>query len=75
MYAFYVKLELSTAEFTVQFCLARSIETWAECFSVEFSNLAQAHITCRVLCFVLSITGKTLATFLVVHYAVYVNLL
>ena len=30
-------------------------------------------MTCRVLCFVLSIKGKTLATFLVVHYAVCVN--
>ena len=32
-------------------------------FSVEFSNSAQARLMCRVLCFVLSIKGKTLATF------------
>ena len=32
-------------------------------FSKEFSILTQAHLTCRVLCFVLSIKGKTLATF------------
>ena len=30
---------------------------------VEFSNLAQARLTCRVLCFALSIKGETLATF------------
>ena len=29
-----------------------------------FSNSAQARLTCRVLCFVLRIKGKTLATFL-----------
>ena len=44
-------------------------------FSVEFSNSTQACLTCRVLCFVLSIKGKTLATFLVAPYAVCVNLL
>ena len=32
-------------------------------FFCRISNLAQAHLTCRVLCFVLSIKGKTLATF------------
>ena len=32
-------------------------------FLQNSSNLAQAHLTCRVLCFVLSIKGKTLATF------------
>ena len=32
-------------------------------FSAEFSNSAQAHLTCRVLCFALSIKGKTLAMF------------
>ena len=39
------------------------IETQAECFSAEFFNSAQAHLTCRVLRFVLSIKEKTLATF------------
>ena len=38
--------------------------TYAYCFSVEFSNSAQARLTYRVLCFALSIKGKTLATFL-----------
>ena len=32
-------------------------------FFVEFSNSAQVCLTCRVLCFALSIKGKTLATF------------
>ena len=32
-------------------------------FFYRFSNSTQAHITCRVLCFALSIKGKTLATF------------
>ena len=32
-------------------------------FLQNSSNLAQARLTCRVLCFVLSIKGKTLATF------------
>ena len=32
-------------------------------FYVDFSNSAQAHMTYRVLCFALSIKGKTLATF------------
>ena len=32
-------------------------------FSAEFSNLTQARLTCKVLCFALSIKGKTLATF------------
>ena len=41
----------------------RSIEARADCFSADFSNSAQAHITCRVLCFALSIKGKTLAMF------------
>ena len=42
----------------------RSIEARADCFSAEFSNSAQARWMCRVLCFALSIKGKTLATFL-----------
>ena len=44
-------------------------------FLQNSSNSAQARLTCRVLCFVLSKKGKTLAMFLVVHYAVCVNLL
>ena len=32
-------------------------------FSAEFSNSAQAYMTCKVLCFASSIKGKTLATF------------
>ena len=31
-------------------------------FLQNFSNSTQAHLTCRVLCFALSIKGKTLAT-------------
>ena len=42
---------------------SRSIETHADYFSTEFSNSIQAHMTCRFLCFVLSIKEKTLATF------------
>ena len=69
---FIVKLESSNCrKLLFTFCKARSIENWtrlikayAECFSTEFSNLAQAHMTCRVLCFALSIKGKTLVTFL-----------
>ena len=43
--------------------LARSIKARADCFSAKFSNLAQARLTCRVLCFALSIKEKTLITF------------
>ena len=32
-------------------------------FLQNFSNSAQAHLTCRVLCFSLSIKGKTLTMF------------
>ena len=72
-----------TAEFIVQFCLARSIEssrsieTRKEYFSAEFSNSAQACLACRVLCFVLSIKEKNLAMFFwrVALFAVCVNLL
>ena len=39
------------------------IESRADCFFCRISNSAQAHLMCRVLCFVLSIKGKTLATF------------
>ena len=40
------------------------LKTRANCFSAKFSNSAQARLTYRVLCFALSIKGKTLATFL-----------
>ena len=68
---FILKLKLSTCrKLLFTFCKAwlienstRSIEAHVECFSTDFSNLAQAHMTCRVLCFTLSIKGKTLATF------------
>ena len=43
---------------------SRLIKACADCFSTEFSNSTQAHMTCRVLCFALSIKRKTLATFL-----------
>ena len=43
--------------------LSGSIEARADYFSAEFSNLAQARLMCRVLCFALSIKGKTLTTF------------
>ena len=52
-----------TAGFTMEICLARSIEARADWFFVEISNSAQARLKCRVLCFALSIKGKTLATF------------
>ena len=52
------------------FCKARLIENQTQliearvdCFSAEFSNSTQAHMTCRVLCFASSIKGKTLAMF------------
>ena len=32
-------------------------------FCLQISNSTQAHMSCRVLCFALSIKGKTLATF------------
>ena len=44
-------------------------------FFCKISNSAQAHLTCTVLCFALSIKGKTLAMFYVAPYAVCVNLL
>ena len=43
--------------------ISRSIEAHADCFSAEFFNSAQALLTCRVLCFILSIKGKILTTF------------
>ena len=62
---FTVKLESSNCrKLLFTFCKARSIETHAECFFAEFSNSTQAYMTCRVLCFALSIKGKTLAMFL-----------
>ena len=46
------KLESSNCrKLLFNFCKARSIETRADCFFCRFFNLAQAHITCRVLCF------------------------
>ena len=39
------------------------IKACADYFSIEFSNSAQAGMMCRVLCFVLNIKGKNLATF------------
>ena len=62
---FIVKLELSNCKkLLFTFCKARLIEASAKCFSAKFSNSAQAYMTCRVLCFVLSIKGKTLTTLL-----------
>ena len=43
--------------------LTRSIKTRADFYFCRIFNSAQAHMTCRVLCFALSIKGKTLATF------------
>ena len=61
---FIVKLESSNyRKLLFTFYKARSIETHAKCFSADFSNSAQTHMTCRVLCFALSIKGKTLTTF------------
>ena len=66
-----VKLESSNCrKLLSNFCKAQSIknqtrliEARANCFSAEFSNSTQAHMTWRVLCFVLSIKRKTLKTF------------
>ena len=66
-----IKLESSNCrKLLFNFCKARlienqtrSIEARADCFSTKFSNSVQAHMTCRVLCFSLSIKRKTLATF------------
>ena len=66
-----VKLESSNCrKLLFNFCKARSIEnqtrsteTCANCFFCSISNSAQAHMTCRVLYFALSIKGKTLSTF------------
>ena len=60
---FIVKLELSNCrKLLFTFCQARSIESQTQlnkarvdCFFADFSNLAQAHMMCRVLCFALSI--------------------
>ena len=61
---FIVKLESSNCKKLLStFYKARSIEARVECFSVEFSNPAEALMTCRVLCFASSIKRKTLATF------------
>ena len=60
----YVKLESSNCRKSLfNFYKARLIEARADCFSTEFSNSAQAHMTCRVLCFTSNIKRKTLATF------------
>ena len=66
-----VKLELNNCrKLLFNFCkawsienLTQSIKTRADCFFCRISNSAQAHMTCRVLCFASSIRGKTLATF------------
>ena len=59
-----VKLELSNCrKLLFNFYKARLIEARANYFLAKFSNSAQAHMTCRVLCFALSIKGKTLVTF------------
>ena len=70
VYVFYVKLESSCCRIYCVNLLARSIENQtqsiesrADCFFCRIPNLAQAHLTCRVLCFVLSIKGKTLTMF------------
>ena len=73
-----VKLESSNCrKLLFNFCKARSIENqtrliearayWLFC---KFSNSAQAHMTCRVLCFASTIKGKTLAMFqrLLIYY-------
>ena len=65
-----IKLESSNyKKLLFNFCKARliknqtqSIEARADYFSAKFSNSVQAHMTCRVLCFSLSIKRKTLAT-------------
>ena len=61
-----IKLESSNyRKLLFNFCKAQLIDR-SLCkffFSVEFSNSAQAHMTCRVLCFASSIKGKTLVVF------------
>ena len=67
-----IKLELSKCrKLLFNFCKARLIENQTQliearvdCFSAEFSNSTQVHLTCRVLCFALGIKRKTLAVFL-----------
>ena len=66
----YAKLESSSCRIycvnlpsSIDWELDWLIETRADNFSVEFSNSAQARLTCRVLCFALGIKGKTLAIF------------
>ena len=49
--------------FLMSLYLFQSIESRADCFFYRISNSAQARLTCRFLCFVLSIKGKTLAMF------------
>ena len=44
-------------------------------FLQNFPTQPKLDLMCRVLCFILSIKGKTLATFLVALYVVCVNLL
>ena len=44
--------------------LDQSIKAQVDFFSTEISNSAQARLTCRVLCFALSIKEKTLTSFL-----------
>ena len=59
-----VKLESSNCrKLLLNFCKAQSIEAHTDYFFCRFSNSAQTHLTCRVLCFALSIKRKTLATF------------
>ena len=60
-----IKLESSNCrKLLFNFYKARLIEAHVDCFFCRISNSAQAYMTCRVLCFALSIKGKTLITFL-----------
>ena len=83
MYAFYVKLESSVLQdllckfawldrSKIRFDRSKLVQI---VFLQNFPTQPKPGLTCRVLCFVLSIKGKTLTTFLIAPYAVCVNLL
>ena len=63
----WAKLENSVEKQFAQLSIDRKLdsidEARADCFSAKVSNSAQTRLTCRILCFVLSIKGKTLTTF------------
>ena len=71
----YVKLESSSCRIYYVNLLGSIDRSLCKLFFADFSNSAQALLTCRVLCFVLNIKGKTLAMFYIDSCAMCVNLL